>query len=150
MDECGESMHCSKGNAIWFDDAVEQMGADVMRWMFASQNISGMTAQQQPYAPDAPPDAAPIVITSTPTGAVVALDGQDRGTTPLLLSVAPLVLLANTIRVTSVLMVASWFGQDTALGFFHGASSLVLFGLALVSLLVFSRMLGCSTPNLSR
>ena len=68
----------------------------------------------------------------------------------LLLSVAPLVLLANTIRVTSVLMVASWFGQDTALGFFHGASSLVLFGLALVSLLVFSRMLGCSTPNLSR
>jgi len=68
----------------------------------------------------------------------------------LLLSMAPLVLLANTIRVTSVLMVASWFGQDTALGFFHGASSLVLFGLALVSLLVFSRMLGCSTPNLSR
>ena len=31
-------MHKSWGNAIWFDDAVEQMGADVMRWMFAGQN----------------------------------------------------------------------------------------------------------------
>ena len=28
-------MHKSWGNAIWFDDAVEKMGADVMRWMYA-------------------------------------------------------------------------------------------------------------------
>ena len=34
-DETGRPMHKSWGNAIWFDDAVEQMGADVMRWMFA-------------------------------------------------------------------------------------------------------------------
>ncbi len=33
-DEKGEEMHKSKGNAIWFDDAAERMGADVMRWMF--------------------------------------------------------------------------------------------------------------------
>jgi isoleucyl-tRNA synthetase len=33
-DEHGEEMHKSKGNAIWFDDAAERMGADVMRWMF--------------------------------------------------------------------------------------------------------------------
>lgn len=65
----------------------------------------------------------------------------------LLLSVAPLVLLANTIRVTSVLMVASWFGQDAALGFFHGASSLVLFGVALVSFVAFSRVVGCRIPQ---
>ena len=37
-DEKGEEMHKSKGNAIWFDDAVEKMGADVMRWMYCSQN----------------------------------------------------------------------------------------------------------------
>ena len=36
--EKGEEMHKSKGNAIWFDDAAEQIGADVMRWMFSSQN----------------------------------------------------------------------------------------------------------------
>ena len=37
-DEKGEEMHKSKGNAIWFDDAVEKMGADVLRWMYARQN----------------------------------------------------------------------------------------------------------------
>ena len=34
----GRDMHKSWGNAIWFDDAAEEMGVDVMRWMYASQN----------------------------------------------------------------------------------------------------------------
>jgi len=38
-DEKGEEMHKSKGNAIWFDDGVEKMGADPMRWLYAKQNI---------------------------------------------------------------------------------------------------------------
>jgi len=38
VDEKGEEMHKSKGNAIWFDEAVEKIGADVMRWMYAGQN----------------------------------------------------------------------------------------------------------------
>ncbi len=33
-DEKGEEMHKSLGNAIWFEDAADQMGADVMRWIF--------------------------------------------------------------------------------------------------------------------
>ena len=37
-DEKDEEMHKSKGNAIWFDEAVEKIGADVMRWMYAKQN----------------------------------------------------------------------------------------------------------------
>jgi len=37
-DEHGEEMHKSKGNAIWFDDAAEQIGSDVMRWMFSGAN----------------------------------------------------------------------------------------------------------------
>ncbi len=37
-DEKDEEMHKSKGNAIWFDDAVEKIGADVMRWMYMRQN----------------------------------------------------------------------------------------------------------------
>lgn len=37
-DEKGEEMHKSKGNAIWFDDAAEKMGADVMRWIYCRQN----------------------------------------------------------------------------------------------------------------
>jgi isoleucyl-tRNA synthetase len=34
-DEHGREMHKSWGNAIWFDDAVEKIGADTMRWIFA-------------------------------------------------------------------------------------------------------------------
>ena len=32
-DEHGKDMHKSTGNAIWFDDAAEDIGVDVMRWM---------------------------------------------------------------------------------------------------------------------
>ena len=38
-DESGRDMHKSWGNAIWFDDAAEEIGVDVMRWMYANQNI---------------------------------------------------------------------------------------------------------------
>ncbi len=37
-DEKGEEMHKSSGNAIWFEDAAEKMGVDVMRWIFSSHN----------------------------------------------------------------------------------------------------------------
>ena len=36
--EDGREMHKSWGNTIWFDDAAEKMGVDVMRWLYASQN----------------------------------------------------------------------------------------------------------------
>jgi len=62
---------------------------------------------------------------------VYATRGHLRGRVAVVAAVLPLVLVANTSRVTLVLLIASMFGQDAALGFFHGASSLVLFGLAL-------------------
>ncbi|MBS3089656.1 isoleucine--tRNA ligase [Candidatus Pacearchaeota archaeon] len=39
-DEKGEEMHKSKGNAIWFDDAVGKVGADPMRLIFMLQDPS--------------------------------------------------------------------------------------------------------------
>ncbi len=39
-DEKGEEMHKSKGNAIWFDDALEKIGADVMRLIYCLQDPS--------------------------------------------------------------------------------------------------------------
>ncbi len=33
VDENGEEMHKSKGNAIWFAEAAERMGADAVRWI---------------------------------------------------------------------------------------------------------------------
>jgi isoleucyl-tRNA synthetase len=37
-DEKGEEMHKSKGNAIEFNEAAQKIGADVMRWMYVTQN----------------------------------------------------------------------------------------------------------------
>ncbi len=39
-DEKGEEMHKSKGNAIWFDDAADEIGVDTMRWLFTTVNPS--------------------------------------------------------------------------------------------------------------
>ena len=38
MDQRGEEMHKSKGNAIAFDEAADILGADVMRYIYAAQN----------------------------------------------------------------------------------------------------------------
>ena len=37
LDETGREMHRSWGNAISVDEALDAMGADVMRWLFAEQ-----------------------------------------------------------------------------------------------------------------
>lgn len=37
-DEEGRDMHKSLGNAIWFEDAAEKMGVEIMRYMFAEHN----------------------------------------------------------------------------------------------------------------
>ena len=39
-DEHGKPMHKSLGNTVWFDEAVEEMGAEPMRWLFVDQNLS--------------------------------------------------------------------------------------------------------------
>jgi exosortase len=69
--------------------------------------------------------------------------GAWFGRLAIVLSVPVLVIIANTTRVTLVLVVANWLGQEAALGFFHGASSLVLFGLALAGLMLVSRLFRC-------
>jgi isoleucyl-tRNA synthetase len=38
LDEKGREMHKSWGNVIWADEALNEIGADVMRWMYCLQN----------------------------------------------------------------------------------------------------------------
>ena len=40
LDEDGREMHKSWGNSIELDDALERMGADVMRWLYCEQSPS--------------------------------------------------------------------------------------------------------------
>jgi len=75
-----------------------------------------------------------------------ATRGPLPGKVAVFASVLPLVVIANTTRVTLVLLIANAFGQDAALGFFHGASSFVLFGLAVAGLLALSGRVGCKLP----
>jgi exosortase len=79
-----------------------------------------------------------------------ATRGPMLGRAVVLCGVLPVVVVANTLRVTLVLLVADHLGQDAALGFFHGLSSLVLFGLALVGLFSLSRMVGCKPAAFAR
>jgi len=37
--EDGREMHKSWGNAIWFDEAADKVGADIMRWRYCVQDI---------------------------------------------------------------------------------------------------------------
>jgi isoleucyl-tRNA synthetase len=39
-DENGEEMHKSRGNAIWFDDAADTIGVEVMRWIFCTHEMT--------------------------------------------------------------------------------------------------------------
>ncbi|MBV9172329.1 MAG: exosortase/archaeosortase family protein [Chloroflexi bacterium] len=78
---------------------------------------------------------------------VYATRGPLVGRAAVFAGVLPLVVIANTARVTLVVLVAAHFGEDAALGFFHGVSSLLLFGLALGGLLVLSRTVGCRLPS---
>ena len=38
-DSNGKDMHKSAGNAIWFNDAADEIGVDVMRWVFINHNV---------------------------------------------------------------------------------------------------------------
>ncbi|MDZ7796814.1 MAG: class I tRNA ligase family protein [Candidatus Marinimicrobia bacterium] len=37
-DEHGKDMHKSAGNSIWFEEAADHIGVDVMRWMYTAHN----------------------------------------------------------------------------------------------------------------
>ena len=66
------------------------------------------------------------------------------------LSAVPVALLANLVRVASLFAVAYSWGPDAGLGYYHDVSSLVLFLVALVLLILLSRGLGCGDFNLER
>jgi exosortase len=76
--------------------------------------------------------------------------GSAFARSAVVLAVLPIVVLANGLRVTLVLAVASTLGVDAAIGFFHGASSLVLFAIAIGGLLVVGRAVGLRAPTFGR
>ena len=76
--------------------------------------------------------------------------GPARAKALVIAAVLPVVVAANVARVVAVLAVAAWLGQDAAIGFFHGASSALLFALAMAGLVIVGRAAGCKAPSLER
>lgn len=79
-----------------------------------------------------------------------AVQGPTWARWLVFLSAVPVALLANLVRVASIFVVAYNWGPDAGLGYYHDFSSLVLFLVALVLLVLLSRGLGCGDINLQR
>ncbi len=71
------------------------------------------------------------------------LEGKRNMKFAILFSAIPLAIAGNIIRITSVLVVASKYGQDTAMTYFHDISSLIMFSVALSGLFIAGRCFGC-------
>jgi exosortase len=76
-----------------------------------------------------------VVMVGTPGGA--------RNKAILLALVIPLALVANTVRIAVLLMIANAWGTDAAMNYFHDYSSYVFFALALGLLFLASGGLRC-------
>jgi exosortase len=123
----------SIGLSIIRDGLVLRSGPGSQDWAFVvAQACSGMSSL--------------LSLLSLATLLIYVARGSATAKGVVLLGVAPLVILANTIRVTLVVAVASAFGEEAALGVFHGASSLLLFGTSLLGLVILSRTVGCRLP----
>ncbi|MBN1762758.1 MAG: exosortase/archaeosortase family protein [Methanomicrobia archaeon] len=62
----------------------------------------------------------------------------------LLCLAVPIAILANVIRVTSLLLIANAYGAETASGFYHTLFSPLLFILAFICLILISILMRCS------
>ncbi len=75
---------------------------------------------------------------------VYILEGSRLAKIILLAMAVPIAIVANTFRVSSLLLIAHFLGPEAAMRYFHDYSSPVLFLLAFVLLILVSRLVGCS------
>ncbi len=70
------------------------------------------------------------------------LEGSSLMKATILISTIPLALAGNILRITSILVIASKYGQEAAINYFHDFSSLLLFSVALFGLFLVGRCFG--------
>jgi exosortase len=74
---------------------------------------------------------------------MVGTPGGGRNKAALLSLIIPLALVANTVRVAVLILVAHAWGTDAAMNYYHDYASYVFFGLALALLIAISGVLRC-------
>jgi exosortase len=74
---------------------------------------------------------------------VYVISGPWLAKVVLFLLAVPVALVANVGRVTSLLVIAHFWGQEVASGYYHSLSGPIFFVVAFALLLFLSRRLGC-------
>lgn len=74
------------------------------------------------------------------------LKGRIYKRVPLFLLAFPIAILANLVRVVSLLLIGNHWGVEAAMTYFHHYSSLVFYLVALLLLGFIARLLGCHIP----
>ncbi len=64
--------------------------------------------------------------------------------TILLTMAIPIAILANLFCILSILVIANYYGTEAAMRFFHSYSSILLFVVAFLCLVLFTKLLGFS------
>lgn len=71
------------------------------------------------------------------------LRGQTYKRVAIFLVAFPIAVLANIMRIVSIILVANYRGVEIATGFYHDISSVIFFIIAFLLLLLLGRVLGC-------
>jgi exosortase len=85
-----------------------------------------------------------VAITTLGIAWIYIVEGRWMAKLALLASLLPLVATANVVRIAGLLAVATLFGHDVALTYYHDWSGLLLFLLAVGSMLGLGKVLGCA------
>ncbi|MEZ4712154.1 MAG: exosortase/archaeosortase family protein [Caldilineaceae bacterium] len=86
-----------------------------------------------------------IALTALTTLAAYLVTGSFWRRLLLILSAAPLALLSNILRVSSLLFVARAYGAESAFTFYHDYSGALFFVAALILLYLLALLLRCTT-----
>jgi len=85
-----------------------------------------------------------VTMVTVAVGWVYLLEGPPAGKVLMLIAVVPLVALSNVLRIAILLAVATVFGEEAALSYYHDWSSPILFLMALALFLLLGKAVGCS------
>ena len=131
------------------------MASFTARWAVGLARLVGVAAVQQggeitlgggSIVVGAPCSGLRSMVTITTLGVawLYIVEGRLVAKLALLASLLPLVAAANVVRIAGLLAVAALFGHDVALTYYHDWSGLLLFLLAVGSMLGLGKVLGCA------
>jgi exosortase len=85
-----------------------------------------------------------VTMVTVAIGWIYLVEGRLAAKALMLAAIIPLVLLSNVLRIALLLGIASTFGDEPALTYYHDWSGPILFLMVLGLLLALGKVLGCS------